>query len=28
MIAAWKQREPDITQRLDAMTPLGRGAHP
>ncbi|MGH3321772.1 MAG: SDR family NAD(P)-dependent oxidoreductase [Streptosporangiaceae bacterium] len=28
MITAWKQREPDITQRLDAMTPLGRGARP
>jgi NAD(P)-dependent dehydrogenase (short-subunit alcohol dehydrogenase family) len=28
MIAAWKRREPDITQRLNAATPLGRGAHP
>lgn len=28
MIAAWRQREPGITERLDAMTPLGRGARP
>lgn len=28
MIAAWKQREPDIMARLDAATPLGRGAQP
>jgi NAD(P)-dependent dehydrogenase (short-subunit alcohol dehydrogenase family) len=28
MIAAWKQREPDVTERLNAMTPLGRGAQP
>jgi NAD(P)-dependent dehydrogenase (short-subunit alcohol dehydrogenase family) len=28
MIAAWKRREPDITERLNAATPLGRGAHP
>ena len=28
MIAAWKQREPGITERLDAATPLGRGARP
>jgi NAD(P)-dependent dehydrogenase (short-subunit alcohol dehydrogenase family) len=28
MIAAWKRREPDITERLNASTPLGRGAHP
>jgi A-factor type gamma-butyrolactone 1'-reductase (1S-forming) len=28
MIAAWKQREPDITERLNAVTPLGRGALP
>ena len=28
MIAAWKRREPDITERLNAATPLGRGADP
>lgn len=28
MIAAWKRREPDIAERLNAATPLGRGAHP
>jgi NAD(P)-dependent dehydrogenase (short-subunit alcohol dehydrogenase family) len=28
MIAAWKQRESGITERLDAATPLGRGARP
>ena len=28
MIAAWKRREPDVTERLNAATPLGRGAHP
>jgi len=28
MIAAWKRREPDVRERLDAMTPLGRGGHP
>jgi NAD(P)-dependent dehydrogenase (short-subunit alcohol dehydrogenase family) len=28
MIAAWKRREPGITERLNAATPLGRGAHP
>jgi NAD(P)-dependent dehydrogenase (short-subunit alcohol dehydrogenase family) len=27
MIAAWKRREPDVTERLNAATPLGR-AHP
>lgn len=28
MIAAWKQREPNIAERLNAITPLGRGAEP
>ena len=28
MIAAWKQREPGITERLDAITPLRRGGRP
>jgi NAD(P)-dependent dehydrogenase (short-subunit alcohol dehydrogenase family) len=28
MMAAWKRREPGIAERLDAMTPLGRGARP
>jgi NAD(P)-dependent dehydrogenase (short-subunit alcohol dehydrogenase family) len=28
MIAAWKRREPDIGERLDAATPLGRGGRP
>jgi hypothetical protein len=28
MIAAWKQREPDITQRLDAMTRSGAAPTP
>jgi A-factor type gamma-butyrolactone 1'-reductase (1S-forming) len=28
MIAAWKRREPDITARLNALTPLGRGGEP
>jgi NAD(P)-dependent dehydrogenase (short-subunit alcohol dehydrogenase family) len=28
MIAAWKERDPGIGERLDAMTPLGRGAQP
>jgi NAD(P)-dependent dehydrogenase (short-subunit alcohol dehydrogenase family) len=28
MIAAWKRREPGVRERLDAMTPLGRGAEP
>lgn len=28
MIAAWKRREPDITDRLNAATPLGRGGRP
>jgi NAD(P)-dependent dehydrogenase (short-subunit alcohol dehydrogenase family) len=28
MIAAWRQREPDIIERLNASTPLGRGARP
>ncbi len=27
MIAAWKRREPGITERLNAATTLGRGAH-
>jgi NAD(P)-dependent dehydrogenase (short-subunit alcohol dehydrogenase family) len=28
MISAWKLRDPTIAQRLDAMTPLGRGGQP
>ncbi|HKH12831.1 MAG TPA: glucose 1-dehydrogenase [Rubrobacter sp.] len=28
MIAAWRRREPDISSRLNALTPLGRGADP
>jgi NAD(P)-dependent dehydrogenase (short-subunit alcohol dehydrogenase family) len=28
MITAWKRREPDIAERLNTATPLGRGAHP
>ncbi|MGD8281854.1 MAG: glucose 1-dehydrogenase [Gemmatimonadota bacterium] len=28
MIAAWKRRDPGVGERLDALTPLGRGAHP
>jgi NAD(P)-dependent dehydrogenase (short-subunit alcohol dehydrogenase family) len=28
MITAWKQREPDIAERLNAITPLGRSADP
>jgi NAD(P)-dependent dehydrogenase (short-subunit alcohol dehydrogenase family) len=28
MITAWKQRDPGIAERLHAITPLGRGAHP
>jgi A-factor type gamma-butyrolactone 1'-reductase (1S-forming) len=28
MIAAWKEREPDVMARLNAMTPLGRGGKP
>lgn len=28
MIAAWKRRDPGIRERLDAMTPLGRGGDP
>jgi A-factor type gamma-butyrolactone 1'-reductase (1S-forming) len=28
MITAWKRREPDIRERLDALTPLRRGADP
>jgi NAD(P)-dependent dehydrogenase (short-subunit alcohol dehydrogenase family) len=28
MIAAWKEREPDVMARLNAMTPLGRGGQP
>lgn len=28
MITAWKQRDPAIAERLDAMTPLGRGGRP
>jgi len=28
MIAAWKHRDPNVENRLNAMTPLGRGAQP
>ncbi len=28
MMAAWKEREPEIAARLDAMTPLRRGSQP
>jgi NAD(P)-dependent dehydrogenase (short-subunit alcohol dehydrogenase family) len=28
MIAAWKRRDPGVGERLDALTPLGRGARP
>lgn len=28
MIVAWKRRDSTIAQRLDALTPLGRGAQP
>lgn len=28
MMVGWKQREPGIGDRLNAQTPLGRGAHP
>jgi A-factor type gamma-butyrolactone 1'-reductase (1S-forming) len=28
MIAAWKQREPDVMERMNALTPLGRAAQP
>ncbi len=28
MIAAWKRRDPGVRERLDAMTPLGRGGLP
>jgi len=28
MIAAWKRRDPGIAERLDAITPLGRGGRP
>jgi NAD(P)-dependent dehydrogenase (short-subunit alcohol dehydrogenase family) len=28
MIAAWKRRDPTIAERLDALTPLGRGGQP
>lgn len=28
MIAAWKSRDPAVEDRLNAMTPLARGAHP
>jgi NAD(P)-dependent dehydrogenase (short-subunit alcohol dehydrogenase family) len=28
LILAWREREPEIAQHFDAMTPLGRGAKP
>ena len=28
MIAAWKQREPGVEARLNAMTPMNRAAQP